>query len=79
MKYKFRAECLHDIKLLMGLVLVSQFKIESTLFPDCTAEITTELSIADLKKAMRKIPDSHVMLETIAPLNEYTGERRKEV
>ena len=74
--YKFRSECLHDISKLLEL-LPLKIKIEKTsMFPDCIAEITSELSMAEIKQVMRKVPDSHVMIETIAPIAEYTGYRR---
>lgn len=76
-RYKFRAECLHDIIQLMERVPLLNVKIvKPDIIPDCTAEITTDLSIADIKNVMREIEDSHVMIETITPISKYTGERK---
>lgn len=40
-----------------------------------TVFIETEASVAYIRDRMRKIPDAHVMRQTLAITAEYTGER----
>ena len=69
---------MHDIA---ALIARSDWKITRLLtegltgFPDQEATITTDLSILEVVAIMEKIPDSHVMIETITPEAEYTGIR----
>ena len=46
------------------------------LLPDlcCTIEIE-DMSINELKDLMRKVEDGHVMVQTVALEEKYTGER----
>ena len=81
-KYKFRAECQPDIDALFELI-PSENIVTWTVSPEFSAQYPDrvceiELSgmmLEDLKRLMRKIPDGHVMLETVAELKNYTGER----
>ena len=78
MKYKLRAECAHDveqfIKKMEGYTWnhkVMQIKD----FPDVEFTFDSEVNRERIKDILRMILDSHVMIETIKPLEEYTGER----
>jgi len=75
MTYKLRAECLFDINKLVQSLPCSKFKIECAQFPDCTFEFESTYSLAEIKLVLTKIPDSHVMSETVRTIAEYTGER----
>ena len=76
MKYKLRAECLLDILKLFKTCHFPNLKIEMKA-PDCTLEFESVSGIEELKFFIKQIPDSHVMIETLAPLAEYTGERKQ--
>lgn len=78
--YKFRAECINDV---LGFMKKAKFeydvKIERKgLFPDVVVEIATKESIDSIISIFKKIPDSHVILETIQPKKIYTGDRVRE-
>ena len=84
--YKLRAECAHDVNLLIQLIIRKDtrddyaFTIKPMVhmgipFPDCTLEFSSPLTIRVLVNLMKTIPDSHVMIETIALEKDYTGER----
>jgi len=44
-------------------------------YPDVEVEIEVDLSLKELRDIMRQIVDSHVMVQTVAQNDEYTGER----
>ena len=76
--YQFRAECRHDVDVLFRNIFpkIKDAKIcQEFPFPDVDVEIVTDLSLDDLRNEMRAVPDGYVMLETVAPSDEYTGER----
>lgn len=73
---KFRAECAHDVALLLQAIPTVSVIMRTTLPPDCEVELKTPLSLAEVKDVMASIPDGHVMRETVALKPEYTGERK---
>jgi len=81
--YKFRAECQEDIDRLFELLppgIVKWFEItpfpDGPQFPDRECTITTiGLKKRNIKAYMRQVKDGHVMVETLALKNKYTGER----
>ncbi|MCG3175401.1 MAG: hypothetical protein MOGMAGMI_00330 [Candidatus Omnitrophica bacterium] len=78
--YKFRAECIHDVLEFMKKV---KFEYDVKIkrkgsFPDVIVEIATKESIESIVSIFKKIPDSHVILETIQPKKLYTGDRLRE-
>lgn len=76
--YKFRAECEHDANKLRKRLGMKCFKIVKTIkyyFPDAVVDLYTTLSLEEIRDVIREIPDGHVMLETVALTEEYTGER----
>jgi len=75
MKYKLRAECLHDINSLIRILPCSKFRIECERIPDCTFEFESTYRLNEIKMLLNKIPDGHVMAETVNTATEYTGER----
>lgn len=79
-QFKFRAECLSDFTELLSVTgrMIEAYRIESLLFPDITVEVTLvgSATMDHLRNKMCYIEDSHVMRETLAPIDEYTGERK---
>lgn len=75
--YRFRAECNHDVEELMKLIGKNIMSITRTrgALPDTYVEFSTSLSLAQIRNAMRKVVDGHVMLQTVALKEDYTGER----
>lgn len=78
--YKFRAECIHDVLEFMGKAKFQyDIKIErKDFFPDVVVEIATKESIESIVNVFNKIPDTHVVVETIQPKKLYTGDRIRE-
>jgi len=74
-KIKLRAECLHDVHSLMAKLSHSEYRVISKMLPDVEVVITSSQSIESIKEILKTIPDSHVMIETIALQKNYTGER----
>ena len=77
-KYKLRAEGGHDIELFIygflgQLHSFKMMRIEG--FPDVEFEFETTASIPKIRSVLKTIPDSHVMLDTVALHQQYTGER----
>lgn len=51
-------------------------KIERNgMFPDVVVEIATKESMESIINVFNKIPDAHVIIETIQPKKLYTGDR----
>lgn len=79
--YKLRAEGLSDFLafLQQGMYFrVKSFTVETTSGPDVVVSFKTDASLSEIKSKLNEVPDSHVMLETIKPIKEYTGERNEE-
>lgn len=76
--YKLRAEGLNDFLsfLQTGMYMrMKSFTIEPIGVPDVVVSFVTDASLSEIKSKLKNVQDSHVMLETIKPINEYTGER----
>jgi hypothetical protein len=76
--YKLRAEGLNDFLSFLqeGMYMrMKSFTIEPTGVFDVVVSFVTDASLSEIKSTLKKVPDSHVMLETVKPINEYTGER----
>jgi|688.fasta_scaffold214478_1 hypothetical protein len=81
-KFKFRSECLHDLIVFQEMLrkkATSRFnfsyEMDAEGFPDCDAEISTDMSIEQLRDILRLVPDGHVMLGSMDYSKKYTGER----
>lgn len=79
-RYKFRAECWSDAKEFIDLFIYSEhinrtIKIEATGILEVEVEFETGQSLEFLKRIFERIKDGHVMAETLAPVELYTGER----
>lgn len=76
--YRFRAECQRDVdelRRLLGLKFDRITIVNSPPFPDVEVELKVELSLEQLRDIMRRVVDGHVMVQTVALYDEYTGER----
>ena len=77
-EYKLRAEGLNDFINFIGTGIyfdIKWFKVETTSGPDVIVTFSTDLSLKQIKSNLEQVEDSHVMLDTVKPVNEYTGER----
>ena len=80
-KYKFRSECLSDILLFLGTALdkVRLVSIEiaaaDEFLPDCTCTIAARTDLETIREILGIVPDGHVMVETLAYEQDYTGIR----
>jgi hypothetical protein len=84
--YKLRAEAWDDLVKLADALFphgVPPLRFESfsivvsyaDRLPEFEMGITSPLSLDDLLALIAKIPDGHVMYETIQPIKSYRGER----
>lgn len=74
--FKFRAECVGDVMNLMNILIFKTIMVtidDNQL--DCTVEVVTRQSLEEVMFAMNHTPDCHVMVETVKPIDEYTGVR----
>jgi hypothetical protein len=82
MQFKMRAECVDDImafrKRMAGRIEKLTVTWPSGHLPDCEAVFFCSNPISVVKNLLHCMPDGHVMLETIAPFHEYTGDRKSE-
>ena len=87
-EYKCRAECPVDVFKVVtklgerrletpeeGFTTFRSIRKLDDYLPDVECVVLSNLELADLKQAMVKthVPDIHVMLETLKPVNDYTG------
>ena len=76
MTYKMRAEGVNDVfefVRAMGRNIKEYRIIGNTIIPD--VEFESKKSLHIVLNTLRQIPDSHVMVETVKPISEYTGVR----
>ena len=77
--YKLRAECLDDVLLFIHRMPKNVWGmkiVQKGFLPDVEFEFKSRLSMDDVLSILCKQPDSHVMIETLKPFDEYTGERQ---
>lgn len=77
MTYKMRAEALADVIAFMQLYPVLYYDIHIRLFNGLDPEVTFQTVYQKdyILRRMQDIPDAHVMGQTLAPAEEYTGAR----
>ena len=78
-RFKLRAECFQDVVEFINKVpkKVWQIKVEQEDFlPDMVFEFSSEMTLQEIILVLSKIQDGHVMMDTINPIEKYTGERR---
>ena len=84
--FRFRAECMHDVTALLRRISVKRVEVvllEEGL-PDVEATVEEpwqyrKLDLEGLRDVCREVEDGHVMVETLAPIAKYTGERKLDV
>ena len=55
---------------------MTNFKMQKDKeLPDVEFEFETELALDEIIMTLQDIDDSHVMYQTVKPIDEYTGER----
>jgi len=79
MKYKLRAESAYDVRYFIADIAMTfkSFKMEKIQeeLPDVEFEFETDIPLEKIKLILAVSTDSHVMVETVAPIDQYTGER----
>jgi len=75
--FKLRAECFQDVLILIDKLSKNLygFRIERDFLPDVEFEFITNLTSDEILAILSKQVDSHVMMDTLKPFDEYTGER----
>ena len=74
--YSFRAECQYDVDCLAIQLMLEQVSAPMTIYnygihppiPDVMVEMYCEESLEYLQDVLRRIQDSHVMLQTLRPI-----------
>ena len=83
-KYKFRAECYVDLLIFLNKTKnTTKLRAYTSFFLDKKSdfeasnevEIISSLSLKQLMEIAGKIPDGHVIFETINPSEKYKGQR----
>lgn len=74
-KYKLRAECLNDVMDLFDLIEVESYTIENIGFSDVLLSFSSKDDWFHIDNMLEGISDSHVMRETLAHADDYTGDR----
>ncbi len=78
MTFKMRAEGVNDVFEFVRMFSknIKEYRIiGNTIIPDVEFEFETKKSLHIVLNTLRQIPDSHVMVETVKPISEYTGVR----
>ncbi len=78
--YRLRSECLGDLHQLLTAMPpqehVNVILTRRAGYPDVLCTITVNnRDLEWMRDACRQVSDGHVMLQTLAPAAEYTGER----
>jgi hypothetical protein len=75
--WKCRCECVVDgFRFMEGnMRSIPKFTMKYDGYLGATLEFETFLCLSDIKRLLDKVPDSHVMLQTLRPIELYTGER----
>lgn len=78
--YKLRAECLNDV---IQLILTNKEKkqffnpinITSSELDGCDLDFQSNSTLEEIRSTIATLDDGHVMSETVALREDYTGER----
>lgn len=75
--FKLRAECFQDMLILIDKLSKSLygFRIDRDFLPDVEFEFITNLTSDEILTILSKQVDSHVMMDTLKLIEEYTGKR----
>lgn len=81
--YKLRAECTRDVRRLLADIPKRKLKRSNilqgagiTVADECELELEVEIALPQLQLIIAGVEDGHVMLETVARIEDYTGERK---
>jgi hypothetical protein len=77
-RYRFRAKCQRDVNELCRLLTTEPYTITTQLtagFTDVEAELVIGLSLEQLRDVIRQVEDGHVMVQTVARRQDYSGQR----
>jgi len=79
-EYRLRAECLSDfVEFLKTSIKTIGFKkytvVQEGPFPDIEVELDSDVPLEFIRNELKKVTDGHVMVQTIALKDLYTGER----
>lgn len=81
MLYKLRGECgddFIDFETMIRKYDPTYIRVDSKQlppFPDFEASFASVLSLKEIRNLLRLVLDGHVMLQTVARAEDYTGER----
>lgn len=75
MNYKCRAECIADAVLAIDLIRPTRYVLESSHPPDAVLTFESTKTMDDIVHALKSLPEGHVMWQTVALEEEYTGVR----
>lgn len=82
--YKFRAECISDVRVLLHKIRSTRFYYSSInqlklpggeYIPDVEVELVADTTLGKLRDFMREVDDGHVMVQTVQLVENYTGSR----
>ena len=76
-RFKFRAETSYDVCNFIYKIEHDQMEIHIKFFavPDVEVTLVTDKTKEEVIELMLEVDDSHVMIETLEPEEDYTGER----
>jgi hypothetical protein len=78
MTYKLRAECSGDIArfIMQSHAMITDFVMAKNKgYPDCELLFNSSEEVDAINVLLDMVPDSNVMKETLAPIEQYTGLR----
>lgn len=78
MKYRLRAESSNDVSLFIQKThwrMNSFSMLKYNKLPDIDFQFETDLKLEEIILILKDIEDSHVMYQTVKPIEEYTGDR----
>lgn len=80
--YKMRVECFADLQRFIEVnyrilhdINITPVELDGTPVPDVDCSFSAKESLESLRDVLRMVPDGHVMVQTIQPIEAYTGER----
>ena len=76
--YRFRAEYepdVNQIQSILGNRVTKFIRIHEYGEADHEVEVYGNITLEELREAMREVEDGYVMVQTVAPADQYTGER----
>jgi hypothetical protein len=72
-KYKLRTECTVDVINFLNKLI--DYSLTSFSLSEGEFEFETDLTLDKIILILQNLTDTHVMYQTVKPIEEYTGER----